>query len=112
MTAAQEADIIERLTENPFLTAVSFAREFNVDVGVIAPIIKRQGLKCRTAATELRLTEEHRLNRIAFCQVLLDEWDENKLNSIIFSDEKPFCTDVSWRTKFIDQTTRDMILNI
>lgn len=44
------------------------------------------------------MSEENRLNRIAFCHVLLDEWDENKLNSIIFSDEKTFCTDVSWRT--------------
>lgn len=66
---------------------------------VISSLFRRHGLKCRTAATELRLTEEHRLNRIAFCQVLLEEWDENKLQSIIFSDEKCFCTDVSWRSK-------------
>lgn len=98
MNAEQEASIIARLTENPFLTAVSFAREFGVDAGVISNIIRCHGLKCRIAAHELRLNPEHRINRIAFCQSLLEQWDDDKLRSIIFSDEKPFCTDVSWRS--------------
>lgn len=97
LSAEDEADIIERIHENPFLTAIGFAREFGVDRGVISSLFLRHGIRCRTAATVLRLTEEHRLNRIAFCQTILEEWDDNKLNSIIFSDEKTFNTDVSWR---------------
>lgn len=99
MSPEQKNNIIERITENPFLTAVGFAREFGVHVSVISSLLSRHGLHCQTAASELRLTPEHRINRIAFCQVLLEEWDDNKLNSIIFSDEKTFCTDVSWRSK-------------
>lgn len=97
MSAEQEADIIERLTENPFLTAVGFAREFGVGANAISAIIRRHGLKCQIAAHRLRLNEEHRINRIAFCQTVLEQWDEDKLQSNVFSDEKCFCTDVSWR---------------
>lgn len=99
MSAEQENGIIERITEDPFLTAVGFAREFGVNVGVISRLFRRHGIYCQTAATTLRLSPENRTNRIAFCQVMLEEWDENRLQSIIFSDEKTFCTDVSWRSK-------------
>lgn len=99
LNAQQEADITERFRENPFLTVIGFSREFGVDEGVIRRLLLRHGLKCRIAATELRLTEDHRINRVAFCQVLLEEWDDDKLNSIIFSDEKTFSTDPFWQTK-------------
>lgn len=99
LNANQQADIIERIKENPFLTAVSFAREFGVDARVISSLFKRHGIKCRIAATEVRLTPEHRTIRVAFCRNILDHWDENKLDSIIFSDEKTFSTDVFWQTK-------------
>lgn len=99
MNALEEVDIILRIQENPFLTAVDFAREFGVARGTINSLFLRHGIKCRTAATTLRLTEEHRINRLAFCQILLQQWQEDDLESIIFTDEKTFCTDVSWRTK-------------
>lgn len=99
LSAEQENDVVERITENPFLTAAGFAREFGVSDNVISNIFRDHGLKCHTAATTLRLTPEHRINRIAFCQKMLEEWDQNRLESIIFSDEKTFCTDVSWRSK-------------
>lgn len=69
LNLAQEANIIERITENPFLTAVSFARGFGVDEGVISALFRRHGLRCRIAATELRLTEEHRINHQS-CRLL------------------------------------------
>lgn len=99
LNAEQEADIIARITENPFLTAVSFAREFGVHDSVISSLFRHHGLKCRIAAKEVRLTEEHRINRVAFCQNLLEEWNEDRLNRIIFSDEKTFSTDPFWQTK-------------
>lgn len=99
LSAQDEADIIQRIQDNPFLTAISFAREYDVHKSVIRSLFLSHGIKCRTAATKLRLTEDHRTNRIAFCQTLLEEWDENRLASIIFSDEKTFSTDVLWRSK-------------
>lgn len=94
-----EKSIIERIKENPFLTAISFAREYDVSLKVISAILKRNQLKCYTAARQTKLTDEHRVNRLAFCRAMLDEWDDNRLQNIVFSDEKTFCTDVSWRSK-------------
>lgn len=94
-----EENILQRIREDPFLTAKGFAREYNVDPKTISAIFKRNGIKCYTAANQTRLTEDHRINRLAFCRMLLEEWDDNKLKSIIFSDEKTFCTDISWRSK-------------
>lgn len=94
-----QANIVERIRENPFLTAVSFAREHNVSRHTISSVLKENGLKCYTAATQSKMTEQHRINRLAFCRMMLDEWDEDRLKNIIFSDEKTFCTDVSWRSK-------------
>lgn len=94
-----KANIIERIHQNPSLTAVSFAREHNVSRPTISAVFKENGLNCYTAATQTRLTEQHRINRLAFCRKMLDEWDETRLQNIIFSDEKTFCTDVSWRSK-------------
>lgn len=94
-----EQSIIERMTSNPFLTAISFAREYGVNVKTIFALIKRNGLKCYTAARQSKLTDEHRVNRLAFCRLMLEEWDDDKLRNIIFSDEKTFCTDISWRAK-------------
>lgn len=99
LSAEQETEIIDRIREDPFLTAMSFAREFHVDPGVISALFHRHGLKCRIAATEVRLTEDHRINRIAFCRTLLEEWDQDKLDSVIFCDEKTFSTDPYWQTK-------------
>lgn len=31
--------------------------------------------------------------------MLLERWDDDKMQSIVFSDEKAFSTDLSWRTK-------------
>lgn len=98
LTDDQENEIIRRIRENPFLTAISFAREYGVTDKTISAIFKRNGLKCQTAAVQTALKEEHRINRIAFCENML-EWPEERLNSIIFSDEKTFCSDVKWRSK-------------
>lgn len=94
-----QATIVERVKENPFVTAISLAREFNVSASPIFAVIKQAGLKCYTAATQSKLTDQHRINRQEFCRKMLNEWDEDKLRNIIFSDEKTFCTDVSWRSK-------------
>lgn len=95
----QKEDIVNRVEQDPFSTAVSFAREYGVTAPTITSVLKKNGLRCRTAATQTKLTEQHCAKRIAFCRTLLEEWDDDKLRSIIFSDEKTFCSDVSWRSK-------------
>lgn len=82
-----------------FYSARSFAREYNVADQTISSIINRNGIFCYTAARETKLTEDHRINRVAFCRLMLEMWDEDRLKTIIFSDEKNFSTDVSWRKK-------------
>ena len=98
ITEEQENDIVRTIQENPFLTAIGFARQYNVSHYTIRSILKRHGLKCRTAAYQTMLREEHKINRIAFCENML-EWEDDQLNSIIFSDEKTFSSDVKWRSK-------------
>lgn len=98
LTEDQEAEIILKIQENPFLTAISFAREYGVSDYTILALFKRNGIKCRVAAKQTRLTEEHRINRLAFCENML-EWENEKLSSIVFSDEKSFCSDVRWRSQ-------------
>lgn len=70
-----------------------------VNLAWVLPPFHRHGLDCRMAAHTLRLTPEQRINRIAFCEVMLEQWDENGLDSIVFTDEKMFCTDVERRSK-------------
>lgn len=99
LNATQEAEIIDQIEEDPFLTATYFGRKYDVSYMTIIRFLKKRGIHCRTAATQSRLTEEHKINRVAFCQNLLERWDENQLDSIVFSDEKTFSTDVKWRKK-------------
>lgn len=65
----------------------------------IIRFLAERGIHCRSAASQTRLTTEHKINRIAFCKTLLDTWRRSQLNSIIFSDEKTFSTDVKWKKK-------------
>lgn len=94
----QENEIVERVKENPFLKAASLAREYHVADKTILSLLKRNDLKCRIAARQTRLTEDHRIYRVAFCENML-QWETEKLNRIIFSDEKTFCSDVNWQCK-------------
>lgn len=97
LTEGQQNEIIRSIQHNPFLTAVFFARQYNVSDFTIRRVLLRNGIKCRKAARQTMFREEHKINRIAFCEVML-EWDDDRLNSIIFSDEKSFCSDVNWRS--------------
>lgn len=99
LSANQQREIIEKINKDPFLTATDLARQYQVSIMTITRHLAKNGLHCRTASKQTRLTDEHKINRIAFCETLLEKWDEGKLNSIIFTDEKTFSTDVRWRKK-------------
>lgn len=99
LNAIEEGEIVDQIVEDPFLTATHLGRQYHVSYMTIIRLLKKHGLHCRTAATQTKLTEDHKINRMAFCQNLLERWDEHRLNTIIFSDEKTFSTDVRWRKK-------------
>lgn len=105
LNAEQEAEIIERVTDNPYLTAKSLGREYGVSPCTISSIFLRHGVKLEIGANEFYHTDETRINRIAFCQMLLEQWDDNKFESLIFSDEKTFSTDTVWQTKVTHRDT-------
>lgn len=99
LSLQQQQDIIETIQEDPFLTASYFARQHQVSIGTIIKLLVKKGLHCRIAANQSRLTETHKRNRVAFCKQLLESWDDAAINSIVFSDEKTFSTDVRWKKK-------------
>lgn len=99
LTQPQQQDIIGTIKDDPFLTATYFARQHQVSKHTIIKLLAKNGLHCRTAANQTRLTETHKRNRMAFCRNLLESWDDAALNSIIFSDEKTFSTDIRWKKK-------------
>lgn len=99
LTPLQEAEIVAIFENQPFRSVVSIAEEYNVGVKPIHSLLTKNALRCRVAAKQTQLTEEHKLNRLAFCEAMLADWDENRLKTIVFSDEKVFSTDVRWRRK-------------
>lgn len=99
LSILQEKRIIHEIEEDPFLTAMDISRQHNVSRTTVVRCFEKYGIYCRSAATQSRLTDEHKINRIAFCETLLEKWRRSELNSIIFSDEKTFSTDVKWRKK-------------
>lgn len=86
------------MRDDPFLTARHFARIYNVSDTSVRTLLRRHGIRCRIAAHQSPLTLEHRINRIAFCETM-QEWTDDRLNSIIFTDEKCFCTDLKRQKK-------------
>lgn len=97
LTELQRADIVRIFQNNPFRTVASVAAEYNVGVHPISRLLKQNELKCRVAAKQTKLNDDHKIYRLAFCQEMLDDWQEDRLKTIVFSDEKVFSTDVRWR---------------
>lgn len=88
-----DQEIVQRMQNNPFEHASNIAREFYISEPTVAARLREDGIKCFTAANRTKLTEEHRLYRIAFCEEMLgheDEWDK-----YIFTDEKTFATNLN-----------------
>lgn len=90
---AEDEEIIQEIEQNPFSNATLISRRFNVCPNTIASRFKEKGIKCYVSAKQTKLSDEHRLNRIAFCENMLNV-DQNYLNRIIYTDEKTFCSDI------------------
>lgn len=95
LTELQQREIVEIFTADPFRHASSISDEYHVHPSTIIRTLKRNGRRCRIAARQTKLTEEHKINRLAFCETMLEDWDENQLNTIVFTDEKTFSTDIA-----------------
>lgn len=78
--------IVNIAEENPFTTASSIARQFNLSAFVVRQRLREAGLQHSIPATETKLTDQHRQVRIRFCEENQGlDWDR-----VIFSDEKVF----------------------
>lgn len=97
LTIEQEDEIIAAFRGDPFSNVAVLARQYFVSEPVIKRLLIAHGIRCRRSAFEEDLTEDHRVYRIAFCETLLETWDHATFQNIVFSDEKAFSTDVSWR---------------
>lgn len=93
----QELEIIEKISNEPFITAASFAREYGVSDKSISRVFQRNGIHCFIAAKQTKLSDEQKINRIAFCEQTLENWNDFGFNKVVFSDEKTFSTDVDWK---------------
>lgn len=94
LSPEQRAEILNKFRDNPFLHASDVAREYNVSAKPILSLLSRNGIRCHIAASQPALTEEHKINRIAFCERMLEDFDVNYYQNILFSDEKTFATDL------------------
>lgn len=85
-TAEQDNLIVTHATEQPFTTAASIARIYNLNQTTVARRLKEGGLNHQIPATQAKLTEKHRYDRVKFCEENQGrDWDR-----VIFSDEKTF----------------------
>lgn len=57
LTQLQQQDIIEAIKDDPFLNATHFARQHQVSTGTTITLLAKNGLHCRTAASQSRLTQ-------------------------------------------------------
>lgn len=92
-THAQDEMIIQEIQQNPFSNATIISRQLNVCSNTITSRFKENGIKCYVSARQTKLNENHRVNRMAFCENMLT-FDQNYLDRIIYTDEKTFCSDV------------------
>lgn len=96
---AQDEEMIDKIKSNPFATAVQIARDYNVTPRTISNRFIEKNIKCYISARETKLTEDQRINRVAFFGSLLEQHDQNWFNKIIFSDEKTVQSDCERQIK-------------
>lgn len=97
-TQQTDRDIFGKSDNNPFMPAVKIAEEFNLSKTTIARRLNERGIHCQVAATQTRLTDDHKIYRLAFCEQMLERFDNESIKNLIFTDEKTFSTDLQKRT--------------
>jgi hypothetical protein len=77
---AEDARLVDEARENPFLNSVQLKRS------TVRNRMTFAGLRSRSAAVKEKLSEEHRLYRLAFAEDNVErDW-----GNVIFSDESVF----------------------
>lgn len=92
-TAQQNEEMVEYLKKNPFSTAVRASALQNVPYRTALRRIHENGLGNFVAAHETKLTEAHKRERMNYCRYMLDVFEEENFQKIIFTDEKTFRSD-------------------
>lgn len=90
-TQDQDNLIVQQATDQPFITAAHISRTQNVGPSTVRRRLNEAGIYHRIPAMQAKLTDQHRANRITFCEQNMGrDWDK-----VIFSDEKTFrsCSD-------------------
>jgi transposase-like protein len=85
---AADARLVDEARENPFLNSVQLKRNtaFPGCPRTVRNSVTEAGLRSRSAAVKEKLSEEHRLYRLAFAEDNVDrDW-----GNVIFSDESVF----------------------
>lgn len=86
----QDQRLIDQCRQQPFMCArqLKESTAFPGDVTTVRRRLRAAGLRSFRAAVKERLTEEHKVDRLAFAEVNIDrQWD-----SVVFTDEKIFST--------------------
>lgn len=95
-----DQQIIEAVRNTPFITASSFTDDYQISINTVRRRMHENGIYNYIPARQTLLSQQHRDNRIIFCEENYGrDWDH-----VIFSDEKTFksCNDRSmslWRPR-------------
>ena len=92
-TIEQDTAIVDYIKANPFSTAQRAGALNDVPYQTALKRVHKSGLETRVAAHEIKLTEQHKRDRINHCRNMLDVFGEENFPKIIFTDEKPFDSD-------------------
>lgn len=93
-TFEQDDEIMNAVKTNPFLKAAKIARHYQLSTPTITSRFKERGITCHVAAKQTALTEDHRIYRMAFAKKMTEQFNQAYFDSIIFSDEKTFASDL------------------
>lgn len=94
-TVEQNEQLIEEITNNPFSKVVEVAQQQNFPYRTALRRIKQSGLDRRRASTRTFLNDRVRRERVKFAREMLKPENKANYNSIIFTDEKSFCSSES-----------------
>lgn len=86
-------DILEQMNSNPFSKVTQIARGSDVSRTTIARRLYENNVRCYTSARQELLSEDLRVIRYAYANYLLENYDQERFDKIIFSDEKTFQSD-------------------
>ena len=92
-TAAQDAAIVNFVTNNPLTNAQKIRDELQLDLSrdAIRKRLAEHNIKHHRPAKKEHLTARHKAQRVAFARAYIDK-DPDYWRRVVFNDEKSFCS--------------------